>query len=213
MTRLVRVVALTVAFLIAAPAHAATDYGSGKLGDWTKMTRGVSGDLATAEVIVVGDSITTACQSSLPKYIKGKTIAVGYWSGRPTKSAVDWALSLSRKPPILVMASGTNDIMTPPEFGSQVDRMKSGLPSTTQLYWVNVYAARPAYLSGDLKNAAWVNNQLRRRIPADHIADWWGQLYSTYDRGLSPASKLRDGVHPYAGQGCDLWAYTIAEVL
>lgn len=209
MTRLFRVILLAAALLgLSAPTTASADYGSGVLGSWQNLTHGVSGDLSTADVVVVGDSITTGCHSYLAKYLPGVKIAVGYWSGRPTKPAVDWTLSLSRKPPVLVMASGSNDIMNPPAFWPQVDRLKASLPTTTKLLWVNIYAARPAY-SGDQKNSAWVNNQLERRLPKEQIIDWWGQLYWTYDRGITPASKLRDGIHPNI-PGCELWGFAVA---
>ena len=73
-----------------AAARAAGDdcalYGSGCLGDWSGYQHGVDGNTATADVLMVGDSITNRCRTYLRQRLTpyGLTIAFDYWSSRPT---------------------------------------------------------------------------------------------------------------------------------
>lgn len=212
--RAVFIIISAVAFIAAGVirAHADDDgyYGSGQLGDWQSMSHGTVGDVTladgtpVADVIVVGDSITNRCWPQLRDLVEdgGHTFAVNYWSGRPTTPAANWALSLTTKPRVLVMADGTNDIMTPPVMAAQVTRVLSGVPEDTQVLWVDVQAARPATAVADQRNSGWVNAQIRdagaKVIP---WSTWFASNPNRITAYLAP-----DGVHPNVTTGCAFWA-------
>jgi hypothetical protein len=197
--------------------------GSGCLTNWTPYQHGVEGDPATADVLIIGDSIANRCRSYLRQRLTnaGYSSAVDYWSSRPSADApavssspgaVTRALSYSRiyQPnsfKAVVMATGTNDVLLNPSgMAAQTARMK-GIDSP--VIWGSVYMARPSTYSADLRNAGWVNQQ----ITGYPIADWFAFLasYPGYRIGAYISS---DGVHPTFkspavlgdGSGCDAWA-------
>jgi hypothetical protein len=184
------------------------DYGSGPLSNWQTLTHGTVGDIldtqydgdAQADVLIVGDSITTRTYSDLIARIQaaGHTAAVNYWSGRPTAPAVDWVLSLSTKPKRIVMASGSNDVMDPSVMTAQIRRLKAGLPETTELLWVDTYVARPAYGAADLRNTAAVNKQILAEMGPDAVISWFDMFWTQPWRALT-TGYLQDGVHPWVG--------------
>lgn len=151
-----------VALLTAGAIRANADYGSGTLAPWQTLAHGMTGDWLdtpydgdpTADVGIIGDSIVTGGWTTLRDNLalKGKTLAVNYYSGRPTAPAVDFALSLTTPPPILIMATGTNDIFDPTVMAAQIARLRAGMPATTQIYWVDVQAARSATATADQRN-------------------------------------------------------------
>lgn len=198
-------------------AETVTDYGSGTLGDWKSLTHGVIGDILDtqydgtpqADVLVMGDSITTRGYSALIPLITGAghTIAVNYWSGRPTAPAVDWVLSLSTKPKLVVMATGSNDVMNPIVMTAQIRRLKAGLPSTTTLLWVDVQVCRPAYAVADQRNSMAVNQQIYEEM-GDAGVIGWAELFWSAPWRLT--YYLQDGVHPYIGKGTAFWAGALA---
>lgn len=182
------------------------DYGSGTLGNWQALTHGTVGDVVDtpydgdpqAEVLIVGDSITTRSYSALIGALQdaGHTAAVNYWSGRPTAPAVDWVLSLSTKPKVIVMATGSNDVMDPPVMAAQIARLQAGLPATTTLLWVDVQVSRPAYALADQRNSMAVNQQIYAALSPDHVI-YWSQMFWSAPWRLS--YYLQDGVHPWIG--------------
>jgi lysophospholipase L1-like esterase len=198
------------AFLAAGVLRAGAGYGSGELGDWQSMAHGTIGDVTladgdpVADVLVVGDSITARCHPQLRALVEadGYTFAVNYWSGRPTTPAADWALSLTTKPRVLVMADGSNDLMNPPVMAAQVTRVLTGVPEDTQLLWVDVQAARPTTMVADQRNTGWINAQIRdagaKVIP---WSTWFASNPNRITAYLSP-----DGVHPNVTTGCAFWA-------
>src|SRR4051812_31113893 len=102
------------------------DFGSGPIGAWTTLTHGIDGPaLDVADVLIVGDSITTRGKDELRAAlaIEGKTLAANYWNGRPTTPAVDYVLSATVLPPVLIMACGSNDVYTPTVMESQIHRL------------------------------------------------------------------------------------------
>lgn len=184
--------------------------GSGQLGDWTKQAHATFGDFATADVVIVGDSITALGWSELQAALAARGIALAgsYWSGRPTTAAVDWATSLSRKPRVLVMASGTNDIFDPLVMTGQIARLKAWAGSSTVLVWVDVFAARPGRTEkADRRNAALVNDQIRANLPASSVCSWSMWFAKKPSR---EGAYLKDGIHPVKGVGTAFWTAVVA---
>ena len=186
------------------PAH--PDYGSGCLDpSWPTRTHGMYGTLVNADVFVVGDSITTLCKTSITTRLEaaGLTWAVNYWSSRPTKIAVDFALSMSAPPAKLVMAMGTNDIFDPNEMAAQIQRLVTSPKfANTEIWWVDVQAARPATAAADQRNSMWVNRQVWTAGANVHVVEWASQFYNRPDRIGTYLQS--DGVHPNDA-GCEFW--------
>jgi len=197
------------------PAH--PDYGSGCLDPlWYQRTHGMYGTLSNADVFIVGDSITTLCKNSLVARLDdaGLTSAVNYWSSRPTKIAVDFALSMSAPPAKLVMAVGTNDIFDPDEMAAQIERLTSSPKfANTEIYWVDVQASRPSFATADQRNSEWVNRQIWAAGPNVHVVNWASLFYSSPNRIGNYLQA--DGVHPIAspapGVGCEFWGADVFE--
>lgn len=215
----------------AAKTRSCTLYGSGCLGDWATMQHGVDGDAATADVLMVGDSIVNRCRLYLRARLVpyGLTIAFDYWSSRPTADipavsaaagAVTRTLSYSRiyQPDsfrLVVMSTGTNDIFDPSTMAYNIGRMKV---VDSPVLWGTVYASRSTSYSADLRNSGWVNNQIQ--ASGFPTVDWFAFLAS-YPGYRIPA-YIADGIHPTYetlppaqptlgdGSGCDAWAAVYA---
>lgn len=216
------VLALAIATGLLGPAAArdtAIDFGSGPIGDWTNNANGTIGDVTeadgdpVADVFVVGDSITTLGRSDLIAAMAadGRTVAINYWSGRPTAPAVDWVLSLTTKPKILVMATGTNDIFDPSVMSAQITRLLAGVPSTTKVLWVDTHASRwskPADVQvADQRNSGWVNVQIHDKMGPARVIPW--SMWLQYRGPAYITHYLSDGIHPKAGTGTAFWAEII----
>jgi hypothetical protein len=220
-SRIIGAAATVVALLVGTAVPAQADFGSGTLGNWQAMTHGITGNWSTANVGIIGDSITTRCRNSFATLVakRGKTLAVNYWSGRPTTPTVDWLLSQPRLPRVLVVQSGSNDIFDPRPVGAQVARLKAGLPSGITLLWSDVQVSRTKYSAAvqlaDQRNSMWVNNQLRENLPKSQLIPWSVWFASSPSR---LPYYLQDGVHPWAaagtghGDGCAFWAAAIMAV-
>ena len=213
MKKLIAAIAIALAVFIPVSPHkmqpvAGPDYGSGQLGDWTQLTHATFGNFATADVVIVGDSITMAGWNELQTTLNasGYSLAGSYWAGRPTTPAVDWTVSLSRKPPILVMASGTNDIFNPPVMAAQVARLKAWAGTSTRILWVDVQASRASYAVADQRNSMWVNQQIWTNLPASNVCQW-SRWFAEQPPRLT--QYLSDGVHPIEGVGTNFWAAVI----
>lgn len=209
---------------IGAPAASAA-YGSGELGNWSTLSHGTVGDVINddtngdgipevADVLLVGDSITTATYPETQALIEqsGHTFAVNYWSGRPTENAVSWILSLSTKPKLIVLASGTNDLMNPPAYATQLARLKAGLPADVRVMVVEIQAARPDTADhtavADQRNSAWLNSMQRDQFaPADIIG--WFRLFAANPARIDAYLKP-DGVHTNGTTGDAFRAAAIA---
>lgn len=197
------------------------EYGSGPCPDWDDAQNGVDGDPATADVLVVGDSIPNRCRSYLRTRLLAHnlTVCVDYWSSRPTAApgaAADRALSYSRlydtENPFkaLIMASGSNEISNPPVLAGAIQRIKDA-PRTCPLGWVNTYVCRwagdAAREQADLRNTAWLNQQISAScVP---VIDWFEDLAEKPWRA-QPGGYLADGIHPTPTTGCDHWAAVLA---
>ncbi|MFC0626273.1 SGNH/GDSL hydrolase family protein [Kribbella deserti] len=203
--------------------NTAIDFGSGSIGDWTSQANGTIGDVTVsdgdpvADVFIVGDSLTTLGRSDIIAAVnaEGRSAAVNYWSGRPTAPAVNWVLSLTTKPKILVMATGTNDIFDPSVMSAQITRLLAGLPSTTKVLWVDTHAsrwARPADVQvADQRNSGWVNVQIHDKMGPAQVIPW--SMWLQYRGPAYITHYLSDGVHPKAGTGTAFWAEVIMKSL
>ena len=82
----------------------------------------------------------------------------------PAVDALDtWAQDYGL-PHRILMSVGSNDIFTPPAVAAQVDRTMQIVGHERTVYWVNVQAARTAFVPeiqvADQRNSAWINLQL-----------------------------------------------------
>lgn len=192
------------------------DYGSGCLDPlWPTRAHGQYGNLAGPDVLIVGDSITTLCRSSLTSRLEaaGLSWGVSYWSSRPTTPAVSWALSLSTPPRMLVMATGTNDMFNPGVMADQIDRLRSNSRFLlTDIRWVDTYGVRPATAEADQRNSMWVNRQIWSApqgiagLAGVQTVNWASQFYTQPNRKAMYLDS--GGVHPNPA-GCEFWGATI----
>lgn len=191
------------------------DFGSGTIGAWSGNQHGYIGPtMDVADVLIVGDSITTLGKEELTTAVaaEGKTLAVAYWSGRPTTPAVDYVLSATILPPILVMACGTNDIFTPTVMSDQIQRLLDDeLPGVQHLVWVDVQASRPGYETADQRNSGYINAQIRNKLESDHVVPW--SEWFARDPSRIPRYIDSGGVHPINGIGTDFWAEVVMQTL
>lgn len=196
-------------------------YGSGPCPDWLDKANGIDGDPAVADVLWFGDSITTRCRGYVRTRLAGYglTVCFDYWSGRPTDepgATVDRALSYTRAydevtpAKLIVMATGSNDVSNPPVMAAAIQRMVDA-PLTAPLAWVNTYVCRwagdPAREQADLRNTAWLNQQIAASgVP---VIGWFENLAKKPWRAL-PGGYLEDGLHPTATTGCDNYGAVVA---
>jgi hypothetical protein len=209
-------VAVGSTFLTAGEAFA-DGYGSGALGPWESGSTAISTltqirpVLNTDGLFMFGDSIAVQDGRSLAERLYSRTgdvIAVHNWSGRPTGPAVDalaqWAQDYGL-PRRILMATGSNDIFTPPVFAAEVDRTMAIVGPARTVFWVNVQVARTSQTAAvqlaDQRNSAWINLQLadaQRRHPNLRIVRWAEFLAAKPSR---LTAYLRDGVHTTAPAG------------
>lgn len=190
-----------------------TDYGSGTLGAWSGNAHGVIGNFATADIGIIGDSITTLGWQDLRDDLLtyGKTLAVNYWSGRPTTPAMDWLMALDPLPPVVIVACGTNDIFNPPVMETQVARAQR---AGTEFFWVDVQCSRwsgaTSVQVADQRNSMWVNQQIYKKMPEGRVIPWSWWFASSPNR---LTTYLSDGVHPKPGTGTGFWSAVITNHL
>jgi len=194
-------------------------FGSGTVADYTMYSHGVTGDFASADIGLVGDSITTLGRPDFAAAMSlvGKTVACDYWSSRPTAPAVTSTLARPILPRILIMACGTNDIFYPLGMGAQVTKLVNGVASkgVEHVFWVDVHCCRtklPLQTQVyDERNTCLVNNQIHDNMETSHVVQWHNTLTG---RGTSwPPYYLSDGVHPKAGVGTKYWAAVIKNAI
>jgi hypothetical protein len=179
---------------------AATNYGSGFSGGPTSAPAR-TGDPATADILLVGDSIgnrsTPAIRAAL--LVKDKTLATITQSGQNTQGLADLLLAEASVPPIVIMEAGTNDVYSPPAIKAQIDRVKAWAVSKgVELFWVDTYVGRSTYLVHDIRNSGWVNSFIYAAIPYDHIIQWQTALSAAVGRG-KPMGYYLDGGEPGGG--------------
>lgn len=193
----------------------AVDFGSGAIGAWSSLAHGYIGpSMDAADVLIVGDSITTLGREELTAAVQAenKTLAVAYWSGRPTTPAVDYVLSATVLPPILVMACGANDVYTPTVMEAQIHRLLDvTLPGVEHLLWVDVQVCRPAYALADQRNSGYINAQIRNVLDSNHVVPW--SEWFAKDPNRIATYLDSGGVHPINGIGTNFWAEVIMKKL
>lgn len=150
-----------------------TDCGSGSLGAWSGNARTLDTTWGTADVGIVGDSITVRGYPVLRSALAGHslTLAVDAQGGRPTTPAVDALLARPQLPATLIMATGTNDIFDPTVMATQVARVVNGVAAlgVEHLLWVDVQCCRTSKTAAvqlaDQRNTGWVNDQIHAGVP------------------------------------------------
>ena len=144
---------------------------------------------ASAQVLVVGDSLAVGLKATLPGLL-GADIAWDAKSGRTTPQGLT-ALRSSLKivrPKVVVVSLGTNDGPDPRRFASRINRALAAIGPNACVVWSDIY--RPARkgpyaaLNGVLTQEALKARQL-------HLVAW--------DRAVTRrAVTLPDGLHPDA---------------
>lgn len=211
-------VAVGSTFLLTGEASA-DGYGSGALGPWANLSKAISTLTQIRPVLdsnglfMFGDSISVQDGYSLALRLQSRTgdqLAVHNWSGRPTAPAVDalaqWS-SAYGLPDRILMATGSNDIFTPPVFAAEVDRTMGIVGPTRTVFWVNTQVVRTSQSAAvqlaDQRNSAWINLQLadaQKRHPNLRIVRWAEFLAGKPSR---LTTYLRDGVHTTEPLGQD----------
>ena len=208
------------------PAAAASvrrmDYGSGPWGG-TYGSPVRTGNPATADVLLLGDSIGNRCGADLTAAFaaKGLTLATITQSGQNTQGLVDLLLAEGTIPGRVIMEAGTNDVFAPPAISGQLTRAKAfAAANGAELYWGDTFVARTSgggvYASADIRNSGWVNSYIYSAIPYDHVIGWQPALSAAVGRGRTLPYYLEDGVHPRRnaspgyGDGCAFLAAVYA---
>lgn len=213
-------------------------YGSGVLGDWSGLSHGLycfpaSGGVITPakmptkagyrlasaafvcpgeDVRLYGDSITFGGKSAFAAEMaaRGLTTYVDAWSGRPTTPVADAIVAETVFPPVVVVASGTNDIFNPTVMAAQIVRIRDHIKAvspTTKLFWVDVQATRWGQTEyterNDQRNSMAINMAIWNNLDKGQIVQWSQRFLA------NPAllgTYLIDGVHPKTGSGYAYWA-------
>jgi hypothetical protein len=210
-------------------------YGSGVLGDWSTLSHGLycfnpNGTLQNSytkaakstqalssasltctgeDIRLYGDSITFGGKSAFAAEMgaRGLTTYVDAWSGRPTTPIADAICAETNLPPVVVVASGTNDIFNPTVMAGQINRIKACIPATTKLFWVDVQATRWGQTEyterNDQRNSMAINMAIWNNLEKGQIIQW-SQRFLTNPALLG--NYLVDGVHPKTGTGYAYWA-------
>lgn len=190
----------------AKPRKAATkmDYGSGTLGPLGAYVK--DGDMATADVGIFGDSITARGCGELKAWLLangGHTLATDAQASRPVTKTADDLETYATLPKRVIMAVGTNDIMNPTVFGSQMDRILAHLATHSEVehvLWIDVQACRTglpvATQIADQRNSMAINMQIHERLPSSQIVPWAWAFISNPAR---IPMYLEGGVHEYVG--------------
>lgn len=199
MTRLFRLVAASLALLLV-PVTASADYGSGApSGPVGTPVLSTAPYTSSSDWMIFGDSITVSAYKTLAAQKPGWRLAVNAQSGRGTVDAVDEALTAPYLPKHVIMAVGSNDVMSPPLMAGQIKRLRAALePRGIQVYWVTVHVVRyrgtAAQQLADQRNSGWVNEQIQSGCTAPCKVIPWSQFLDAKPYYRLP-NYLRDGVH------------------
>lgn len=194
-------------------------YGSGEPADYRNYYHYVSPEAEwhDATVWFFGDSIGNGGKATLKTQVEatGNTIVFDTWSCRPTAPAVDalesrLASAVFRKPSLVLMECGTNNIYDPPAMLAQVQRTVDLCEAHgVELIWIDTFAMRPGFELADLMNCAWVNEAIHQNVPASRIIRWHRWFASNKGR---IAARLADGVHPKPTE-YGFWSAAVMAVL
>lgn len=207
----------------------AIDYGSGALGDYSKMQHAVSTNWGQARVGFLGDSTGNRGRTKLAAMLMaefGAEMAYDCWSGAPTLPLVDGLLDRDLWPEFVVAGLGSNDVCEPPLIAAQIQRVLNAAPPETTIVWGDTYVARASVTAAmrlhDVRNSGWVNAQIHAALPRNQVVDWNGALGAAVGRGVSIDYYLQDGLHqwltagptPYVhGNGVNFWAEIYMQTL
>ncbi|MEV6413870.1 hypothetical protein [Kribbella sp. NPDC051718] len=177
----------------------AVEYGSGVLGALGAHT--TTGDMATADVGLFGDSIAQRGTPELTNWLAGlgKTLATDNQGGCTTENALDRTANYPTLPQVIIMATGANDIFQPPLLTDQLS-MALALFAGHDLMWVDVQVCRPGTVTrqiADQRNTGYVNGFIRDAITPDRVAGW-SRTFAKAPARLGMYLET-DGVHPRVG--------------
>lgn len=202
-------------------APLATDYGS---GIWGGPVSAVSrtGDPATANVLLMGDSIGNRCTTDIRSALaaKGLTLATITQSGQNTAGLVSL---LQAEPAVshrIIMEAGTNDVFDPFAMpGMTAATLTWASDHGVEIFWADTYVGRAATLDDDLRNSGQVNMAISSAVSTANRIKWVDALTAAVGRGRALSYYVQDGVHPWAdagtghGDGCAFYAAGVAAVL
>lgn len=188
------------------------DYGSGVWGGPTSAVVR-TGDPATADYVLIGDSIGNRCTPDIRTALldKGKTLATITQSGQNTQGLVDLLLAESSITGKVVMEAGTNSVFTPPDMPAQIARVQNWTADNgLELFWGDTYVGRPATYVHDIRNSSWVNSYIYSAVPGDHVIKWMPALSAAVGRGRPLSYYLQEGgpgggTHPWPAAGTTPW--------
>ncbi|WP_327029702.1 GDSL-type esterase/lipase family protein [Micromonospora sp. NBC_01740] len=220
--KLVGLTVVLATLLLAVPASAASvvppsgigAYGSGTLGDWTIGSKAISAPSRVQEAVdtggvwLLGDSLTVATWGDFATRLYGATgqvVAANGWSGRPTTPTIDalaeWKAAHGL-PPVVIIASGANDIfgpVGPPALAAQIDRAAAIVGPNTRLIWVETHISRwlqQAHIQvNDQRNTGWINGviwEATGRHDNLSVVPWERYISTNPER---VRAYLSDGVH------------------
>lgn len=192
----------------------AVDYGSGLWAGTTSPVRRIN-DPATADRLIVGDSIVDRCASDLVAAFaaKGETLAV---ISQPSQDAAGLYALLSAAPatPLKIhFAGGTNNVFDPFSARQAIADVKQwSITNGVDVRLVDTYVARTATAAHDLRNSGQVNGYLYASgLPVISMVE---QLTAAVGRGRALSYYLQDAVHYWVdagtghGDGCAFYAAT-----
>lgn len=191
-----------------------TDYGSGLWGGPVSAPVR-TGDPATADVLLVGDSIGQRCTADVRSALaaKGLTLATVTQSGQNTAGLLALLQATPHPSPKVLMEAGTNDVFDPFAMPGQVAQVMNWAASNgTEIYWADTYVGRSTTLADDIRNSGQVNEAIASAVSTDHRVKWVEALTAARGRGRALSYYLADGVHPSVTPGCPFYAATVAAV-
>jgi GDSL-like lipase/acylhydrolase family protein len=171
-----------------APASAAT------AGQSTSSVPHPSGS-----VYVLGDSLTVGVEPYLAQRLPGRSVEIDGKNGRTTAGGL--AIVEARTapiPPTVVVALGTNDQESAPQFSTLIDQLMARFGGR-RVVWVNIATARDQALNAELIAA-------KSRYPNLEVIDWASII------AAHPEDVLADGIH-YTLSGYQLRASVMATTI
>jgi len=206
-------IALCLAASLAPPASASTPLpgpaGSGVRGNsYLSMPRIQTFDCRAGRVgrrvLVLGDSITVLTRASLTRSLRagGWSVCLDARRSQSTANGLDYYVTAGAFPryvDVIVMATGSNDIVDPDAMAAQVARARAYAGSRPLLWvttWVRRTSGAPSLIAHDLDNSVRVNAAERRpprQTRVNGLVDWYAFLRA---RTWRPTAYLTDGVHP-----------------
>lgn len=190
------------------------DYGSGAWGGPVGSPVR-TGDPASSDVLLVGDSIGQRCTTDTRTALaaKGLTLATVTQSGQNTAGLLALLQATPNPPHKLLMEAGTNDVFDPFAMPGQVAAVLNWAASNgIEVYWVDTYVGRSTTTVDDVRNSGQVNEAIASAVSTDHRVKWVEALTAARGRGRALSYYLADGVHPSVTPGCPFYAATVAAV-